>query len=90
VHDRGLFILKEKMEKLKLDLKIWNREVFGNVNQAGKILQKKIQELDARDDEDDLDESGREDRRILLAEQSRNFFKREAIMRQKARTKWLK
>jgi len=71
-------------------MKIWNREVFGNVNQTGEILQKKIQELDARDDEDNLDESGREERRILLVEQSQNFFKQEAIMRKKACTKWLK
>jgi len=33
---------------------------------------------------------GREERRILLAEQSHNFFKQEVVMRKKERTKWLK
>jgi len=71
-------------------LKIWNREIFGNVNQAGEIIQKKIQELDARDDENDLDEFGREEMRLLLAEQNRNLFKQEAVLHQKTRFKWLK
>jgi len=38
---------------LKSDLKIWNKDVFRNVNQLGKVIQKKIQELDAHDDIDD-------------------------------------
>ena len=58
MNDEGFFVLKEKLKRLKLDLKIWNREVFGNVNQAGGNLQKKIQDLDPRDDENDLDEHG--------------------------------
>jgi len=41
--------------------------------------------LDTRDDESVLDEFGREERRLLLAEQSRNLFKQEAAVQQKAR-----
>ena len=79
----GKFVLKEKLKKLKLYLKKWNREVFGNANQEGDLLQKKIQELDTRDDERDLDEFGQEERRLLLVEQSRNLFKQEAVLHQK-------
>jgi len=86
----GMVVLKEKLKKLKIDLKKWNKEVFGNVNQEGESIQKKIEELDARDDQSELDELGREDRRLLLAEHSRNLFRQEAIMHQKARKKWLK
>jgi len=68
VHDRGLFVFKEKLKKLKSDLKVWNREVFGDVKQAGEILKNKIQELDARDDVGDLDEEGRLEMRSLLTE----------------------
>jgi len=49
------------MKKLKVDLKIWNREVFGFVNLARDKMLKKLQELDERDDESDLDEHGREE-----------------------------
>jgi len=86
----GMFVLKKILKKLKLDLKKWNKEVFGNVNQEGDELQKKIQELDTRNDESVLDEFGREERRLLLAEQSQNLFKQEAVVQQKARKKWLK
>lgn len=87
-----MFVLKEKLKKLKSNLKIWNRDVFSNVIQIGEVLQKKIQELDARDDEGVLDEEGREEMRTLLAKKKkhRNLFKQEVIIHQKARLKWLK
>ena len=42
----GIFIFKEKLKKLKADLKVWNKEIFGDVNLASKEVQKKIDELD--------------------------------------------
>ena len=63
-------MFKQKLKKLKLDLKVWNREVFGDVNLTGEILKKKIEDLDARDDVGDLDEEGRVERRSWLAEQN--------------------
>jgi len=66
--DKRCLFSKEKLKKLKSDLKIWNREVFDNVNQVGEVLQKRIQELDECDDVGGLDEEGRAERRSLLAE----------------------
>ena len=80
-------MFKEKLKKLKVDLKVWNKEVFGNVNSVGTILQKRISVLDARDDEDDLDKVMREERILFLVEQSRNSFRQEAILHQKAHLK---
>jgi len=85
-----MFVLKEKLKKVKIRFKIWNRDVFSNVNQIEEVLQKKIQELDAHDVEGVLDEEGREERRTLLAEPNRNLFKQEVVIHQKARLKWLK
>ena len=90
MHGRGLFVIKEKLKRLKSYLKIWNRDSFGNVNLLGEVLQKKIQDLNARDDEDSLDAAGREERKFLLAEQNRNLIKQEVVFHQKARLKWLK
>jgi len=84
VQEGGMFVFKEKMKKLKADLKIWNREVFGFVNLAGDKMIKKLEELYERDDESDLDEQGREERRLLLAEHSQFLFKQEAFLKQKA------
>ena len=60
-----MFIVKEKLKRLKQDLKVWNRDIFGNINSLGEDLKKKIQVLDAWDDEDVLDEAVREERRFL-------------------------
>jgi len=35
-----IFVFKEKMKNLKADLKIWNKDIFGNVNHVGEDLQK--------------------------------------------------
>jgi len=51
---------------------------------------KKIQELDARDNESELDEQGREEMRLLLVEHNRFLSKQEAILKQKACHQWLK
>jgi len=69
VQGSGIYVLKEKLKKLKADLKVWNKDTFGNLNQAGEDIQRHIQNLHARDDESELDEERREERRILLAEQ---------------------
>jgi len=80
VQGSEIFIFKEKLKLLKADLKIRIREVFGNIDQMGEDLQKKIQKLDAKDDEDDLDEEGWEDRKWLLAEQRKNNHRQEALL----------
>jgi len=41
-------------------VKVWNKEVFGDVNLASKEIQKRLDELDFRDDEVELVESERD------------------------------
>ena len=79
VQGGGMYIFKEKLKKLKVDLKVWNKEIFGNVNQLGEGLQKRINELDIKDEENELDMYEREERRSLLADLNKNLFKQEAI-----------
>ena len=73
-------MFKEKLKKLKVDLKVWNIEAFGDVNLASKEVQKRIEVLDARDDDCGLVESEREERKALLVELNKTKFKQEAIM----------
>ncbi|XP_068491914.1 uncharacterized protein [Phaseolus vulgaris] len=61
MYGRGLFAFKENLKRLKLVLKACNRYTFGNLISIREELKKKIQDLDARDDEGVLDED------ILLA-----------------------
>ena len=87
---RGNFVFKEKLKRLKADLKVWNKEVFGDANQSSKEIQQRLDELDLRDDEDGLDDSEREERKSFFAELSVSKSKQEAIMFQKARQSWIK
>ena len=79
MEERGIFVFKEKLKKLKADLKVWNKEVFGDVNQTSKEIQQRLDELDIRDDEDGLDETEREERTSLFAKLSVSKSKEEAI-----------
>jgi len=74
VQGGGMYIFKEKLKKLKANLKVWTKEIFGNVNQLGDGLQKRISELDARDDENELDVYEREEKRSLLAYLNKNLL----------------
>lgn len=86
----GILVFKEKLKKLKFNLKVWNREVFNNIYHLGEDLQKKIQELDSKDDDSELGEEGREERKLLLAEHRRNNHCQEALLQPKAHQRWLK
>ena len=83
-------MFKEKLKKLKADLKVWNREVFGDVNQACKEIHKRLDELDTHDDEDGLVESERDEKKSLFAKVTESKAKQEAILFQKARQSWIK
>jgi len=87
---RGIFVFKEKLKRLKADLKVWNKEVFGDVNQTSKEIQQRLDELDLRDDDDGLDDLEREERKSLFAKLSVSKSKQEAILFQKARQSWIK
>jgi len=49
VHGNIITKLKEKMKLLKIDLKLWNRDVFGNLNTTNKKILQEIEELDCQD-----------------------------------------
>jgi len=65
VQGRGIYIFKEKLKKLKVDLKVWNKEDFGDVNLASEELLKRINVLDAQDDVRGLVESEREEKNFV-------------------------
>ena len=83
-------MFKEKLKKLKADIKVWKKEVFGDVNQASKEIQQKIDELYIRDDDVGLVESEREERKSLCAKLFVSKSKQEVILFLKARQSWIK
>ena len=75
-----MYVLKEKLKRLKFDIRSWNKSIFGDVNKQRVELEKRIQVLDEKDDEGELSVEDKEERRQLLADLRQARVKQEAIL----------
>jgi len=90
VHGNSVSNLKDKLKILKVDLRVWNKEVFGCLETNKTRILKEIEELDCCDANNDLEEPAKL-RRYELVSQLRMIDKKsESLCRQKARVKWFK
>ena len=55
----AITVVKEKLKRLKGDLKLWNRDVFGNIEMAKKSILQELEALDCQDCSGSLLESER-------------------------------
>ncbi|XP_068476937.1 uncharacterized protein [Phaseolus vulgaris] len=86
----GFFRFKEKLKFLKGDLKVWNRDVFGNIHTSKKRILQEIEDLDYQACNDVLWESDRL-KRIELVSRMREAEKiLDSLICQKARASWFK
>jgi len=90
IHGNALTGLKEKLKRLKGDLKVWNRVVFGNMENTKKALLKEIETLDCQDCNGALMESERLHRIGLVSKLKETDKKLESLLCQKARASWFK
>jgi hypothetical protein len=83
-------VLAQKLKALKVDLKKWNEEVFGNVGMQKKEMEKGLCELDMIAEERPLSE----DETIKKEEYSRSLeqsiYLEGVSWRQKSRALWFK
>jgi len=75
---------------LKQDLKVWNKKVFENVDKGKHEIIRKISFLDKGDNENNLDDKGKNERKELTIELNKLSLREEALMYQKVITKWIK
>ncbi|GAU20609.1 hypothetical protein TSUD_33450 [Trifolium subterraneum] len=89
INGRKAHVLKEKMKRLKEELKVWNKEVFGildlNIDKTVKDLNE-VEELIANGDNHPLHLNSKE---IAKKFWEQLHFK-ESILKQKSRSKWIK
>ena len=83
-------VLKDKLKLLKVDLKIWNKDVFGNLDSSKQSLLQDMENLDCQDNQECLEESQRKLRSDLVRKLWEVDAKIESLLRQKARANWLK
>lgn len=86
----GSFIIKEKFKRLKLDLKWWNKEVFGNLDKCIEDRKEEIYQLDILDDAFGLDDSEVIRRNEVTALLFRDLRYKDSLISQKANCKWLR
>lgn len=85
----GMRALGYKLKRLKQSLRIWNREVFGNIFDRVKNLENSVAEAECNFDENPSEAN----REILNKEQALLLLalrQEECFWKQKARIKWLR
>lgn len=84
------FALKEKLKLLKLFLRNWNKEHFGELDSVINSISKEINNLDSKADVFDLSEGGIDSRKKLFEELWRKSRTRESLLLQKSKAMWIK
>ncbi|GLT55575.1 hypothetical protein SLA2020_286860 [Shorea laevis] len=84
------YVLAQKLRALKIDLKKWNEEVFGDVGQRKKEMIEGLSELDLVAEGRSLNEEEKSKRVEYSKELERSIFMEEVSWRQKSRALWLK
>jgi hypothetical protein len=90
-HFEGIpsFILARKLRALKLDLKKWNVEVFGNAQNRRRQAMFDLNVLDVEAELPPLSSEERVQKIRLVEELKRSFLQEEISWRQKSRALWL-
>jgi hypothetical protein len=84
------FVLASKLKALKVDLKIWNAKVFGDVGKKKKELLEGIKELECFEEARGLVEEKWVQKSDMIGELEKTLIFEEVNWRQKSRALWLK
>jgi len=76
---------KEKLKCLKGDLKVWNKDVFGDINTSKKRTLQEIEDFDCQDCSRILTEADRLKRSVLVTRLRELDKKLDSLIRQKAK-----
>ena len=83
-------MLKEKLKAVKARLKFWDKEQFGDTQKKIQRIERELNKLEIEGDErqlsdDELPTQKKLQEELWIAAQSR-----ESLLRQKARSRWIK
>ncbi|KAG6644474.1 hypothetical protein CIPAW_08G057000 [Carya illinoinensis] len=83
------FVLAGKLKNLKNDLRIWNKEIFGNLNDQRENLFQELQRLEDKEVTGALTVNEKERKTVVVAELEKITLMEEISWRQKSRALWL-
>jgi hypothetical protein len=78
------------MKKFKQQLREWNKNVFGNIFQAQRSLEQRLEEIQQESILQGQSDSLREEEELLKQQLEERYKKEEILWRQKSRVQWLK
>ncbi|GAU43110.1 hypothetical protein TSUD_373050 [Trifolium subterraneum] len=84
------FVLKEKLKGLKILLREWHKQEYGGLEVKIEELKIEICSLDRKGEEVGLTTQEIESRKVKFGELWKLFKSKEALLFQRARSKWLK
>jgi hypothetical protein len=84
------FVLAQKLKALKVDLKSWNEQVFGNVESLKLARLEELCALDRLEEERGLDSEDLLRRNSIASDLERIILQEKISWRQKSRVLWLK
>ena len=79
---------RRKLYALKEDLKLWNTEIFGNVDNQLKMAEEELHELDLKAEAGPLVESEIQRRRVVRDQMWKLSRRKQWMWQQKSRVKW--
>jgi hypothetical protein len=85
-----MFRLQGRLKHVKKKLKQWNQEVFGNIGQAKKDLEEKMDQLQELCIQEGYNEERKVEENQLHQEWEKICKQEEILWRQKSRVQWLK
>ena len=86
----GGFVLKEKIKALKQKIKVWNKEQFGDTFRKFKKIEEDLNKMEEESTDRQLEDNERALRKQLQQELWEAAQAHESLLRQKARSRWIK
>jgi hypothetical protein len=83
-------VFASKLKALKVDLKLWNSNEFGNIHFKHQKLLQSLHELESTSERRDLSEGEVAERIRLISELEKNTLLEEICCREKSQVLWLK
>jgi len=87
--DRSMYSFQQRLKSLKVKLKDWNREHFGNIFQEKARLERRLEEIQKRGMQEEFSEELAKEEEDILNSIAQRETQEEIFWKEKSRNRWL-